>query len=59
MPVILATLEAESRRLKVQSEPRQIVYEILSQEYPAGKRAGRLAQVVERMPSTARVRPRV
>jgi hypothetical protein len=32
MPVILATQEAEVRRIMVQSQPRQIVSEILSQK---------------------------
>jgi hypothetical protein len=31
-PVILATQEAEIRRIKVESQPRQIVHEILSQK---------------------------
>jgi hypothetical protein len=33
MPVILATQEAEIRRTVVQSQPRQIVCETLSQKY--------------------------
>jgi hypothetical protein len=32
MPVILATQEAEIRRIAVQSQPRQIVRETLSQK---------------------------
>jgi hypothetical protein len=32
MPVILATQEAEIRRIMVQSQPRQIVQETLSQK---------------------------
>jgi hypothetical protein len=32
MPVILATQEAEIRRIEIQSQPRQIVYETLSQK---------------------------
>jgi hypothetical protein len=32
MPVILATQEAEIRRISVQSQPRQIVEETLSQK---------------------------
>jgi hypothetical protein len=32
MPVILATQEAEIRRILVQSQPRQIVHETLSQK---------------------------
>jgi hypothetical protein len=33
MPVILATQEAEIRRIAVQSQPKQIVHETLSQKY--------------------------
>jgi hypothetical protein len=33
MPVILATQEAEIRRIAVQSQPRQTVYQTLSQKY--------------------------
>jgi hypothetical protein len=32
MPVILATQEAEIRRIMVRSQPRQIVHETLSQK---------------------------
>jgi hypothetical protein len=50
--VILATLEAEIRRITVGSQPRQIVCETLSQKIPnTKKRTGRVAQVVERLPS--------
>jgi hypothetical protein len=35
-PVILATQEAEIRRIMVQSQPREIVRETLSQKYPQG-----------------------
>jgi hypothetical protein len=38
-PVILATQEAEIRRIKIQGQPRQIVCNILSQKYPAQKMA--------------------
>jgi hypothetical protein len=31
-PIILATQKAEVRRIKVQSQPRQIVHETLSQK---------------------------
>jgi hypothetical protein len=34
MPVILATQEADIRRILVQSQPRQIVLETLSQKKP-------------------------
>jgi hypothetical protein len=44
MPVILATQEAEIRRIMVQSQPRQIVWETLSQENPSQRRAGGVAQ---------------
>jgi hypothetical protein len=37
MPVILATWEAEIRKMEVQSHPRQIVFEILSQKNPSQK----------------------
>jgi hypothetical protein len=33
MPVILATRKTEIKRITVQRQPRQIVHEILSQEY--------------------------
>jgi hypothetical protein len=50
-PVILATQEAEIRRIVVQSQPGQIVHEILSCKYPALKMAGEVAQVVEHLSS--------
>jgi hypothetical protein len=37
MPVILATQEAEIRRIVVQSQPEQIVHETLSQKKPITK----------------------
>jgi hypothetical protein len=46
MPVILATQEAEIRRITVQNQPEQIVHKILSQENPSQKRAGGVAQGV-------------
>jgi hypothetical protein len=46
MPVILATHEAEIRRIVVQSQPRQIVCEILSRKNPQKKRAGGMTQSV-------------
>jgi hypothetical protein len=39
-PIILASQEAEIRRILVQGQPGQIVLETLSQNYPAQKRAG-------------------
>jgi hypothetical protein len=49
--VILATQEKEIQRIAVQSQSRQIVCETLSQKNPSQKRAGGVAQVVERLPS--------
>jgi hypothetical protein len=46
MPIILATQEAEIRRIAVQSQTRQIVHETLSQKDLSQKRAGRVAQSV-------------
>jgi hypothetical protein len=46
-PVILATQEAEIRRIIVQSQPRQTVHETLAQKKKKThhkKRAGRVAQ---------------
>jgi hypothetical protein len=37
MPIILATWEAEIRRIEIQSQPRQIVQETLSQKHPTQK----------------------
>jgi hypothetical protein len=37
MPVILATQEAEIRRIVAQSQPRPIVHETLSQKKPSQK----------------------
>jgi hypothetical protein len=44
MPVILATLEAEIRRIEVPSQPGQIVLEILSRKTLHKNRAGGVAQ---------------
>jgi hypothetical protein len=38
MPIILATQEAEIRRNAIQSQPRQIVHEALSQKKPITKK---------------------
>jgi hypothetical protein len=45
-PVVLATQEAEIRRIRVQSQPRQIAQETLSQKHLTHKRTGRVAQGV-------------
>jgi hypothetical protein len=45
MPVILATQEAEIRRIAVPSQPRQIVQETLSQKTLHKHRAGEVAKV--------------
>jgi hypothetical protein len=42
----LATLEAEIRRIAVQSQPGQIVHENLSQKNPSQKRVGGVARGV-------------
>jgi hypothetical protein len=48
VPIILATQEAEIRRITVQSQPGQIVQETLSQEKKKSqKRAGGVAQGVD------------
>jgi hypothetical protein len=44
MPIILATQEAEIRRIVVRSQPQQRVCKRLSQKYPSQKRAGGMAQ---------------
>jgi hypothetical protein len=44
MPVILATQEAEIRRIMVRSQPGKIVHEILSHKNPSQKRAGGVVQ---------------
>jgi hypothetical protein len=38
MPVIIATQEAEIRRILVRSQPRQIVHNTLSQKKPSQKK---------------------
>jgi hypothetical protein len=50
MPVILATKEADIRRIAFQSQPRQIVCKILSQKNPFPTKGWR---------SGSRCRPRV
>jgi hypothetical protein len=49
--VILATQETKIRRITVQSQLREIICETPSQKYPTQKRAGKVAQVVEHLPS--------
>jgi hypothetical protein len=44
MSVIPATQEAEIRRIEIQSQPRQIVCETLSQKNPSKNRASGVAQ---------------
>jgi hypothetical protein len=51
MPVILATQEAEIRRIEVQSLLKQVVHKTLSQRHPIQKRADRVDPVVECLPS--------
>jgi hypothetical protein len=46
MPIILATQEAEISRIIVQSQPKKIV-----QKYPTQNRVGKIAQVIEHLPS--------
>jgi hypothetical protein len=43
-PIILATQEAEIRKTVVQSQPGQIVQEILSQKNPSQKKADGVSQ---------------
>jgi hypothetical protein len=45
-PIILATQEAEIRRITVPSQPRQMVREMLSRKNPSQKGAGGVAQGV-------------
>jgi hypothetical protein len=44
--IILATQEAEIRRIEVQRQPRKIVHETLSRKNPSQKGAGGVAQGV-------------
>jgi hypothetical protein len=44
--VVLATQEAEMRRIKVRSQPRQIVLDTLARKKHSQKRAGGVAQSV-------------
>jgi hypothetical protein len=45
-PVILASQQAEIRRIMVGSQPGQIVHETLSRKHPIQKRVGGVAQNV-------------
>jgi hypothetical protein len=49
-PVILATQEAEIRRITVRSQPGQIVLKTVSGKYSTQIRAGVVAQVAEHLP---------
>jgi hypothetical protein len=46
-PVILATQEAEIKRIVVQSQPGRILLETLPRKYSSQKKAGGVAQVLE------------
>jgi hypothetical protein len=46
MIIILATQEAEIKRIMVCGQPGQIVWETVSQKYSMKKRTSRVAQVV-------------
>jgi hypothetical protein len=46
MPVILATQEAEIRRIMVWTQPEQIVHKTLSRKHPLQKKSGGMAQGV-------------
>jgi hypothetical protein len=46
MPVILATQEADIRRIMVRGQPEQIVHKTLSRTNSTQKRAGGVAQGV-------------
>jgi hypothetical protein len=49
-PIIIATQEAESRRIMVQSQSGQTVGETMSQKTPSQNRAGQMVQVVKHLP---------
>jgi hypothetical protein len=54
MPVTLATWEAETRRIAVRGQPGQTVCKSLSEKDPTQEKAGRMTQVVERVPLPSR-----
>jgi hypothetical protein len=45
-PIILATQEADIRRIMVQSQPKQIVHKTLSQKHSSQKRTSGVTQGV-------------
>jgi hypothetical protein len=49
MPVILATWEAEIRRITVQGQPRQVVHKAPFSKITTAKWTGGVAQEVERL----------
>jgi hypothetical protein len=49
-PVILATQEAQIKRIAVQSQLGQIIQGTLSRKYPTQNRAGGVAQGVQHLP---------
>jgi hypothetical protein len=51
MPIILATQEAEIRRIKVRSQPGQTVCRTLLKNNSSQKEADGVAQMVECLPS--------
>jgi hypothetical protein len=58
MLVILVTQEAEIRKITIQGLPRQNGSKTLSQKYPTTtKKAGRVAQMVECLPSNQTLVP--
>jgi hypothetical protein len=56
MPVILATHDAEIRRIAVRSQPRQLVCETLSQKTLHKNRDGEVAQGPELKPQYCKIK---
>jgi hypothetical protein len=57
-PLVLATKEAETRRIMIQSQLGQIVHETLYLKFPTHKRkAGRVVEVIEHLPSKHEFKP--